>query len=351
MAASLTFDSAYRQVRRGQLAPVYYLTGDEDVLKDELVSLIIERAVGGGDPSFSVDVRAAGELDGEKLHTLVETLPLLTERRAVVVKNPEQWRKTAPVWDVLERYLTAPAPTTVLILVQGAGAAPDRELARRVAHVTVAPLPPHRLARWIALRAERVGLALEPGALEHLVSALGSDLAILGLELERLAAAAPEGHALSATEIARLVGVRRGQTPHDWVAAVVERDLPRAAGMLDSVLAAPAATGVRLVAALGAALLGVGLARSLLDRGMPPARVEHAVFEGIRAARLYGLGKWRDEAAAWTRAARHWSPPELDHAVRAAAEADAALKSTTVSDDRGILLSLVLGLARPRAAA
>ena len=45
MAASLTFDSAYRALKRQEPAPVYYLTGDEDLLKEEIIELVISSAV------------------------------------------------------------------------------------------------------------------------------------------------------------------------------------------------------------------------------------------------------------------------------------------------------------------
>ncbi len=41
MAAALSFDSAYRALKRDALAPVYYLTGDEELLKDEIIALLV----------------------------------------------------------------------------------------------------------------------------------------------------------------------------------------------------------------------------------------------------------------------------------------------------------------------
>jgi DNA polymerase III delta subunit len=46
----------------------------------------------------------------------------------------------------------------------------------------------------------------------------------------------------------------------------------------------------------------------------------------------------------WAAAAERWSAVELDQALRVAYQADLALKSTTVSDDRAALRTLVLSL-------
>jgi len=94
----------------------------------------------------------------------------------------------------------------------------------------------------------------------------------------------------------------------------------------------------------------VRTARAALDGGTARGRVEEAMFRQIQAARLPNVS-WREEAARWTRAAHDWSAAELDAAIRAAYDADRALKSATVSDERGLLLSLILELAARRRAA
>jgi DNA polymerase-3 subunit delta len=351
MAGPLTFDTAYRAIQRGQLARVYYLTGPEDVLKDELISVITDQALDPAARDFNLDVRAAGQLDGESFHALVETPPMLAEQRVVIVRGLEQWRKNAKVWQVLERYLDRASPTTVLVLTHAAGEKPLPTVTRHSTHVEVAALAPDRLRRWLARRAERAGIALDEDGAAHLIRAVGTDLAYLGLEIEKLAAAAPGNGPIGAAEVAELVGVRRGETPDDWVTAVLERDRRRAVGMLDTVLAGSGVSGVRLVMALGTALVGVRHARALLDAGMAPGRVERAVFDAMRQMRPAGLGSWRGEAARWTGAAVRWNAPALDRALRGAYDADRALKSTTITDERGILVGLVLEAGAERAAA
>ena len=42
---ALTFDALLRGLKRGATDPVYYLHGEEDVLKDEAARALIERTV------------------------------------------------------------------------------------------------------------------------------------------------------------------------------------------------------------------------------------------------------------------------------------------------------------------
>src|SRR2546423_3707170 len=190
---ALTFDALLRSLKQGVPDPVYYLHGDEDVLKDEAVRALVERAVDATARDFNVDQRSAPELDPEAFHALVNTPPMLAATRAVVVRGLEQLKKTAKLRQELLRYLESPNPTTLLVLIQGAGDEPDAELVRRTTAVAVEPLPPARVERWMAHRARQLALTLAPEAGALLLDAAGGDLAAPARALEKLAGAAGGG--------------------------------------------------------------------------------------------------------------------------------------------------------------
>lgn len=338
---ALTFDALLRSLKQGGPDSVYYLHGDEDVLKDEAIRALLDRAVDPAARDFNVDQRAAAELDPDSFHALVNTPPMLAATRAVVIRGLEQLRKTGKVRQELVRYLESPNPTTVLVLVHGAGEPPDAELARRATVVGVEPLPPARVARWMAHRAEQLGLTLTPEAGELLLQSVGSDLTALARELEKLAPLAA-GRAVTRDEVAALVGVRRGETLQDLVDAALERRPAAAARLIEAVLEQAGMSGVRVLGALGTGLIGTALARAELDRGTAPGRAAAALLGHLRAARPYGLGSWEETATRWARCATLWTAAELEVALRAARDADRALKSSTLTGDRGILEQLVL---------
>jgi DNA polymerase-3 subunit delta len=348
--AGLSLDAARRELGRGKLAAVYYLTGSEEILKDELVDAIIETALGPGERDFNLDIRSAGDLDGESFHALVETLPVLAQRRVVVIRGLEQWRRGAKVWDVLRRYIQRPSPTTVLALLHATNE-PDPAIETLAARVDVAPLAGDALREWTNERALAAGLHLEPQALVHLLRVVGDDLAHLTAEIDKLAGALGENQPVTAEQVAQFVGVRHGETLEDWVTAVLERDIPRAARLVDQVLALPGVTGVRMVMALGTELVGLALARTLVEQGITGRRLEQTLLAELRQIGPPGTRDWADLAASWAALAALWSGGELDAAIETALETDAALKSTTVSDASGLLRGLVLGLSRQDRAA
>ncbi|HEY3220969.1 MAG TPA: DNA polymerase III subunit delta [Gemmatimonadales bacterium] len=349
--AALTLDALLRSLKKGARVPesVYLLHGDEDVLKDEAIRALVDATV-GSNRDFNLDVRFAPDLTPESFHALVNTPPMLADRRAVVIRGVEQLgKRKTKLRDELIRYLASPNPTTLLVLVVAAGEEPDAEIVRAAASVELEPLVAERVPRWVQHRATTLGITLAPDAAELLLKAVGNDLSTLSRELEKLAAvsAGPErgGRSVTAEDVSSLVGVRRGETVFDLVEAALARHIARAAQLVEPVLEQAGMSGVKIVSLLGTHLVGTALARAERDRGVHAARLPDTIYRQMQSVRPYGMRSYKEEAARWTAWSAVWTARELGGALRAALAADNALKTATVSDDRGIVTQLVLGFA------
>ena len=337
-----SMDALFRSLSKGELAPVYYLHGLEDVLKDEAVRAILDRALDPAMRDFNLDQRSANQLDPEEIHTLCNTLPMMADRRVVVIRELEAWRRKAKARSAFLRYLERPSPDTVVVLVQGsAEEAEDKEIARASYAVRLDPLPTDRATKWVLRHAGTLGMELDAAAAEHLVHSVGTDLGPLGSELAKLASL-PAGEPLSPDRVGELIGVRRGETQWDWRAAVLDDQPGRAVGLLPSILAQPGMSGVKLVTLLGTTLVGLGITRSLYDGGVRGRALEDGVFRALMKSRPGGLLGYKEEAARWSRLMGRWPAARIYGALKAALEADQALKSTTISDENGVLTDLVL---------
>jgi len=345
--AALTLDALLRSLKKGARSPepVYLLHGEEDVLKDEAIRALVESTVGSS-KDFNLDIRFAPDLTPESFHALVNTPPMMADRRAVVIRGVEQFgkRKTR-VRDEVVRYLASPNPTTVLVLVVAAGEEPDADLARASTSVALDALSAERVPRWMQHRASTLGLMLAPDATELLVKAVGNDLSTLSRELEKLASLAG-GSPVTAEDVSNLVGVRHDETIFDLVDAALERRAARAAQLVEPVLEQAGMSGVKILSLLGTHLVGTALARAERDRGVNAARLPDTIYRQMQGVRPYGMRSYKDEAARWTAWSALWTALELGRALRKALAADNALKTATVSDDRGIVTQLVLGFAK-----
>ena len=335
-------DALSRSLNKGDVAPVYYFYGPEDVLKDEAVRTIVDKVLDPALRDFNFDQRSAAQLDAEDVHALCNTLPMLAERRVVLLRDVEGWKRKTKGRAEFLRYLERPSAETVVIMVQGSAEAnEDRELAAGSCAVRFDPLPPERARKWLLHHAAKLGITLEPDAAEHLMRSVGSDLGALASELSKLASL-PPGEPLTAARIGDLVGVRHGETLWDWREAVLDGQTGRAATLLPAVLAQAGVSGVKLVTTIGTALVGLGIARAHYDQGLRGRSLEAAVLKTLLSVRPFGLLSYKEEANRWSRWAPAWPNRRIHEALCAARDADQALKETTISDERGLLTDFVL---------
>ena len=349
--SAVSYDSVRRAVQRADFAPVYYLTGDEETLKDELVRAVVDEAVDEGSLDFNFDARIAGDLNVESLTTLVETPPMLADRRVAVIRGIEQWRKNSKVWQALLAYVQRPSPTTILLLVAGAGHTPDKRLAEN--SVTVLLTTPDRdtALEWAVRRAARLQLTLTADAVNHLIDAVGGNLSHAAVEIDKLAAAVENDRPVETSDIEQFVGVRHGETVSDWVDAVARREPNRAIRLLDIVLAQPGNSAVKLLTALGSTFLAARFTRALADQRKSARQVKDALWGFLKSERPRGIGRYSDEIDRWMAVARVWRSSELDGALKLMYETDERLKTTTISDPKATLTTLLLRLPSPKGVA
>lgn len=338
---SVSFDSFFRGVRKGEIPGAVYLYGPEDVLKDEVVAEILDRVLDPSLRDFNLDVRSAQTLDPEQAETLCNTLPMMADRRVVIIRDIETWNRRARAKKAVLGYLDRPVPETVLVLVQGAGEpGADKDLTSRMTAVEAPHLPPDRARRWLDLEAERSGVELADDAADHLIRVAQAELGIVKIELAKLAGIAA-GQPLTVELVADLLGVRHGETQYDWRDLVLNGDTVRAIAVLPHVLAQSGVGGVSLVMLLGTSLVGLGLARAHYERGARGGRLVQAVKGSLFRARPARVS-YDAAAREWSQLAPAWPRRRIDQAVRSTLRADQRLKSTTVSDERGILIDLLL---------
>ena len=102
---------------------------------------------------------------------------MMAERRVVVLREVEGWKRKPKSRAAFLKYLERPAPETVVILVQSAAEeAEDKDLVRGAFAVACEPLPADRARRWLLRRAGTLGVALEDAAADHLLAATGGEL-------------------------------------------------------------------------------------------------------------------------------------------------------------------------------
>lgn len=342
-------------------APVYYLHGDDDFLKDASLQTLLDAALDPSTRDFNCEIRYGAELDAETIGSLLGTPPMLAERRAVVVRDVHLLKKA--VRAELDRYLAKPASDTLAVLVAPAGQSADAGLVTRSTACVFESLTPERVRKWIAHYATTtlaVTVTTEAAAL--LQQSVGSDLQQLSAELDKCASYARGAAGLAVSDatidapvviiddaaVSAVVGVRRGETAVDLLDAIAARDMSRAITLVPFVLSQPKVNAVQIVMMLATQTLALSWARAKRDAGWNTGQVAREFMNYLREVGGGMVGRpWGEATSAWVRSVDQWTAPELRRARSLLLDADIALKDTKVSNEEQIMVSLVLALAKP----
>lgn len=340
---SVTIKALKSALESGRFDPVYLFHGADDYLKEEKVRALIDRATNPSTRDFNLEVLRGAETDVTRLASALEALPMLAERRVVVLRDPAAMKK--PARERLERHLAHPAADTCLVLVVPSGSKPEADQLKQASAVEFRSLTEDELAQWIMLRAEQVGgvpIAADAAAL--LASYGGNDLALLAGELQKLAAYT-NGAPIGREAIEAVTGVRPGHTLADLLDLAAARETTKAVALVEEVLAQPKMSGVTTVLALTAQTLAIGWGLAARARGLPASRLESEFFTLLKeGGGVYTGRSWGEAVKCWARALPKWTAADVDHALPHLLAADAALKDTKVSSEAQIVVSLLLAI-------
>lgn len=306
-------------------APVYLLTGDDDLL----LLRALERTLASlrdEDPELEVESHDVQET--ERLPEL-RTASLFGGRLCVVLRGAESL--SGSLKDEVEQYLAAPSDQAVLVLVaRGTGRIQKIATAAKQAgeRVDVKTPPDWDTRRWDQLVADefrRAGRTAEPAAVAALRSHAGTDPSAIASKVGQVVAAAPAGRIRADTVEAVVEGHGR-QGGFAVADAVAERDPARALVALRGALEA----GEAPLALLGA--LAFRFRQLLQVRGGVPASEA-----GISAGQYRRL----------QRIAGGFHPGELAWCHDRLAQTDVDLKGSELPADLVLELA-VAELAAPR---
>lgn len=246
-----------QQLARGAPAPLYLITGDDEVEKTQLAAAFAD-LVDEGIRAFNVERLHGGETSVAALLDAVQTLPLMAERRVVIVLDAERLlvprRETelaARAAEDLERLFEAPPAHAVIALVAGKLDGRSRvvkQLMKQAAVVQCGGLESVADARqWIKARAAAAGVRMEAAAINLLAEQAGPDVARLRGEMDRVLLFAGGAGTVTASDVRQTVGAASLQD--EWaMARAIERGdaaaaLRELALMLDAGLVPPMILG------------------------------------------------------------------------------------------------------------
>ena len=199
-----------RSLREG-LRPLYLLLGPEVYLRRQAAQTITDTALSRtllrefNETSFSLLTDAV-----QSAIAAAEQLPMMSDMRVVRIRDFARLPESDE--DVLIRYVSNPAPTTVMIFT--ANELDKRKKATKVLldACTVVDFPPlkdDQARSWANFRLKELKIAANDRVVSELIRLIGTDVQTLANELDKLASAAADTKKITIELVDELIGRSR----------------------------------------------------------------------------------------------------------------------------------------------
>jgi len=318
----LTLAALKSHLAEGRIAPVYLITGTESFLVDEAIrSIAAAVKAKGGDCVRSYyrgdEANIAAILD------LMRTRDLFSPHRLITVSPADQFvqRHSAP----LAEYTAAPNPHAFLVLVV-AKADARKKLTKAVQNagglIACGQVYQRDVVPWIMARAKAMNRQIESAAAARLAEFLGTDLAAIAGELDKLATYLGERKKITAPDVDAVSLRDRSRVVFELTDAIGRRQPAQVLTILDGLLER-GDDALKILFWVSRHMRRLWTAKELINRGHAPAAAAHQL--GIR----YFVDRFLAEVGTF-------SLGELQRNCSALTRCEATLKSSGI--DQRILL-------------
>ena len=326
---ALSHERLIRHLREGGRGGVFFLHGEEEHLKELALRQLIAAHLDEGTRDFNLDEVRGTDVTPETLASLIQTPPMMAEWRVVVVHDTQGLAGSSTSRKILEDVAEGPPPGLALLLLadtSGSKAKIWKTLEKKTTAVAFPRLSDADLPGWLMGWAEREGLELDPAAARAITAAIGSDLAVMVREMEKLRDYVGDRKAIGREDVEAVVGAIPRQDRWEWIDMVAERRFEEARRTFP-ILLESGDSGVGLVIGLGNQLLRVAVC---VAGGKNALEAELPRHQRWLARRVVGQ-------------ARRWSLLQIERSLEDLARADRLLKSAPLSDTQ-IMEELLLRL-------
>lgn len=338
--ARLTYPKLLKLIERRPPGAVFFLYGDEEYLREEAATRVIDAYVEASTRDFNFDHLYGSDVTAEHLASLLATPPMMAEYRVIALRDAQGLSNRAR--EVVEA-VSAQVPAGLILVVtaaipQASKAKFYSNLQKSAVSVEFASVDAMDLPGWLVTHARDAnGLDLEIDAARALASAIGSQLGVLASELEKLASYVGDRSSVTLEDVKAVGGYIPRADRWAWFDLVGEKRFAEALRMLPTLLET-GENGVGLV---------IGITSQILRIGLVTAGGKEALERHLKPYQRWLAGRVVPQA-------RSWTTSEVDDAIQELLRTDRLLKSTSLTDRQAIeemLLRLADRISTRRTAA
>jgi len=254
---------------------IFVIEGKDTSLVDAECDRLLDELISAEDRTTGLVKLDAAEAVAADVLDELRTIPFLTDKRVVVLKNADKFISANR--EVLERYFDNPSPTGVLVMTVATWDGRTR-LARKlrsVGRLITASCPNEQaLVRRLAQYCESAhGKKITPQAAQLLVELAGNEPVRLYGEIDKLAVYSGNAETITITHVEALVGRNRLFDAFKVIDATIAGDAASAVARLRNMFAGDKSAEYKVVGAFAYHVRRLFEAKVMLGDGVPAKQI------------------------------------------------------------------------------
>lgn len=179
-----------KQIKDKQLQGIYFFAGEEAYIKSTYIDLTINTILTKDEQAMNLDVFTADSKNIDLMEDAMDTLPFLSERRVVVIRNKLLLKKkmdgkTEGLIDAIDRM-----PESTIVIISDEDYDKSSKLYKKIKKVgqiiEFNTLDESELIKFIARRLKKYDLEIDVKTARYMIEYVGADLSLLTQEIEKL---------------------------------------------------------------------------------------------------------------------------------------------------------------------
>jgi DNA polymerase-3 subunit delta len=230
----MNFDEIIKQVKSGNVAPVYLLSGEEPYFIDALSDIMEESVLSEQEKSFDQIVVYGKDVNGRQILDEVMQYPMMARKKCVIVREAQDVKDLDALLPCVEK----PVSHSVLILCYKYKKLDKRtKVAKAFEHQAVVfeskALYDNQVPAWIVQFVRNKGFICDNAAAELLAEYIGTELTKVSNELEKLLISLPPGGKVTVDMVTENIGISKEYNIFEFQKAIAVKDFAKASRIID----------------------------------------------------------------------------------------------------------------------
>ena len=221
------------EIKKGNIKPVYFLTGDTDFFIDQISNYIEENLLPEDAKGFDQMVLYGMDVNMRDLVMQAKRFPMIGERIVMIIKEAQHLFKKKDDFDVFEEYMKLPSDKTVIVFNYKHKKPDGRKkvfklIKEKGVFYQGKKLYERDVVKWIQDTVLGMGYHIDIKSTQMLVEFLGTDLSKIYNEINKLKILIPEKSSITPDVIEKNIGISKEYNNFELKDAIAKNDYLKA---------------------------------------------------------------------------------------------------------------------------